>query len=92
MAFDLSLKKLFAMRRRLLGFLVGGLEDDDIERLKQELSKNSQFEEGLGHIRVAVDPLDEDRQFDPPPEGLAQQTCKHVAERRKATGDGTTQP
>lgn len=79
------------MRRRLLGFLVGGLEDDDIERLKEEISKNRQFEEGLGNIRIAVDPLNEDRQTDPPPEGLAQQTCKHVAERREAGGDGTPQ-
>jgi hypothetical protein len=77
------------MRQQLLCFLLGGLEDDELERVKDEITNNQQFEDSLRHIRKAVDPLDEDRQSHTPPEGLAQETCKHVADERKAEGGET---
>jgi len=80
------------MRQQLLCFLLGGLEDDELERVKHEIAKNQTFEDNLTHIRKAVDPLDEDRQSHAPPEGLAQETCKHVADERKAEGGDTTGP
>jgi hypothetical protein len=79
------------MRRQILGYLLGGLDDDEIERLKQQLSKNRQLEQELERIREAVDPLTEDQALHLPPEGLAAETCEHVALRR-ATGDAAGKP
>jgi len=77
------------MRQQLLCFLLGALEDDELERVEHEITNNRQFEDSLTHIRKAVDPLDEDRQSHVPPEGLAQETCKHVEDKRKTEGGGT---
>lgn len=79
------------MRQRLLCFLLGALEEDELERVKHEIRDNQQFEDSLTHMRKAVDPLDDDRQSHAPPEGLAQETCEHVADQRKTEGGKTTE-
>lgn len=66
------------MRDELLGYLLGSLEPDEIERLEGELRRNPQLQQELELLSEALVPLVSDEDHFDPPQGLALRTCDHV--------------
>lgn len=70
------------MHEQLLGYLLGALEPDDVERLEARLAQDAELRESLAVLKRSLTPLaDDDEECEPPP-GLSQRTCRFVALRR----------
>ena len=70
------------MRDQLVGYLLGGLEDNEARELEAALSDAEQgdsLRRDLQLLRRAVRPLEWDRTAVPPPAGLASRTLAFVS-------------
>jgi hypothetical protein len=70
------------MHEQLLGYLLGALEPDDVERLEARLAQDAELREALAVLKRSLTPLAEDDEECEPPAGLSQRTCRFVALRR----------
>ncbi len=66
---------------QLLGYLLGALEDDEQQNLREQLSRDENLRRELALLRELIRPLERTRQGDAPPPQLAQRTCRFVAAR-----------
>lgn len=73
------------MRDELLGYLLGSLEPDEVERLEEELRSNPQLQQELEVLSEALAPLAEEEDHHKPPPGLALRTCEHVHASARVT-------
>jgi len=80
------------MRDELLGYLLGSLEPDEVERLEVELQRNPQLQEELEVLSEALAPLATEEDHLEPPPGLALRTCDHVHVTARATVETRVEP
>lgn len=66
---------------QLLGYLLGALEDDEQQNLREQLSRDENLRRELALLRGLIRPLERTRQGHAPPPQLAQRTCRSVAAR-----------
>ncbi|MBX3415197.1 MAG: hypothetical protein KF708_21105 [Pirellulales bacterium] len=73
------------MRDELLGYLLGSLEPDEVERLEEELRRNPQLQRELEVLSEALAPLSEEEDHHEPPPGLALRTCEQIQIHARVT-------
>jgi len=66
------------MRDDLLGYLLGSLEPDEVERVEEALRHDPQLQRELEVLHECFVPLEADAGHVDPPAGLARRTCQHV--------------
>lgn len=66
-------------REHLLGYLLGALEDQEHEQVRQALERCPELREQLARLQQRLGPLACDRELHVPPVGLAQRTCCWLA-------------
>jgi hypothetical protein len=67
------------MRHDLVGFVVGALEANEYEEVRQKLEQDPELQQHLSLIKRGLEPLDWDKQTVVPPSGLASRTCEFIA-------------
>lgn len=67
------------VQEQLLGYLLGALEDDERENLRERLSRDEDLRRELALLREIIRPLERTRQGYDPPARLAERTCRLVA-------------
>ena len=76
-----------SMREQLVGYLFGALDRDEAVRVEQALADprlGAGLRQDLEALRIAVQPLERDRDPVPPPPGLAARTVRFVAAQTAA--------
>jgi hypothetical protein len=71
-------------REQLLGFMLGALEGDERAEIETQLGSDPECRKELALLRRQLEPLSALRQDFTPPVGLAERTCRYVAEHRAA--------
>lgn len=66
------------LREQLLGYLLGALDQDEIEFVEDLLEQRPELSDELDHLRELLDPLDEMPADEEPPAHLAERTCNLV--------------
>jgi len=74
------------MQDKLVGYLLGALEIEEILFVEQALASDAEARHHLELLRLALAPLEPIRQEANVPEGLAQRTCLRIREVRAAPG------
>ena len=67
------------MRKHLLGYLLGALDDSEHEAMRQQLEADPELRRQFERVRARVEPLNAVWWYDDPPAGLAARTCRYVA-------------
>jgi hypothetical protein len=62
----------------LVGYLLAALEDEEARHIEQTLQTNARVYHHLEILRLALVPLEADRDHVMPPAGLAARTCKRI--------------
>jgi hypothetical protein len=76
------------VRKLLLGYLIGALDDSERRRIEQRLQRDPKWQAELAAARESLEPLrSAQRTYEPPP-GLASRTCQWVA----MTAPSATEP
>lgn len=66
---------------QLLGYLLGALEDDEQQDLREQLSRDEDLRRELALLRELIRPLERTRPSVAAPAQLARRTCRFVAAR-----------
>jgi anti-sigma-K factor RskA len=72
------------MHDKLVGYLLGSLDSEEVSDVEKLLAENSEIRRDLETLRRALDPLEGDRQHVDAPEGLASRTCQQIRELRQS--------
>jgi hypothetical protein len=72
------------MHHQLLGYLLGALDDNEQRSVEARLEYDAEWRHQLMHWRQQVVPLAALRPDFEPPAGLAERTCRYVADCRLA--------
>src|SRR5690349_17686735 len=69
-------------REHLLGYLLGALSPDELEQVESEIERNPALRTEMRQLRACVENvgLAEERATYEPPAGLAERTCRYVAD------------
>lgn len=68
------------VRQQLLGFLLGALEEPEQQQIAHQLEKDPALRRKLARLQRSLQPLEESRREYAPPPGLADRTCRFVAQ------------
>lgn len=68
------------VRQQLLGFLLGALEEPEQKQIADQLEKDPALRRKLARLQRSLQPLKESRREYAPPPGLADRTCRFVAQ------------
>jgi hypothetical protein len=69
------------MREDLIGYVLNALEPADHARVEEAVARDAQLQRDVRKLRAFLELLECDRDFESPPPGLAERTCKLVARR-----------
>ena len=68
------------MREHLLGYLLGALDETEQAQVEELLQRDPQLRNELKQLGASLEPMRAGADLYPEPEGLAERTCKFVAE------------
>lgn len=68
------------VQRQLLGYLLGALEEPEQRQIADQLEKDPALRRKLARLQRSLQPLEESRREYAPPPGLADRTCRFVAQ------------
>ncbi len=68
------------MHDYLVGYVCGALEIDEIALVEKSLHADQELRRKCDLLRLALRPLDSDREDCCPPEGLAKRCCQRIRE------------
>jgi len=69
------------MHMELVGYLLDALEEEEVRHVEQTLQTSMTIRQRLEVLRLALFPLEADREHVSPPAGLAARTCKRIREQ-----------
>jgi hypothetical protein len=75
------------MRHDLIGYLMGALEPEEMERVTEALRQSPQLREELEQIRRSLEPLDDLEEIIEPPSDLLARTMAAIPMQGSASGD-----
>lgn len=72
------------MRQHLIGYLLDAVDGDEREQVEAALRREPALQRDLQLLKLALDPLEADREHYEPSPGLARRACKFVAIRQSS--------
>ncbi len=69
------------MHLELVGYLLDALEEEEVRHVEQTLQTSVTVRQCVEVLRLALVPLEADREHVTPPVGLAARTCRRIREQ-----------